>query len=161
MKKVQNTLWSKVFFFVFQVEWIGNCVLLLFSAYRERQIDSSKTVFPCRVCPATFEDASDFRQHCTILHNNPRPFLCRRCGKCFKSLSIPDFPSFTANLFSFADYMFLYKHETMYKGLESCHFKCARCKKTFGSKGMLQRHLEEVANAPSCRFLKCKVCSVK
>lgn len=56
----------------------------------------------------------------------------------------------------------LVRHKRMFKGLDKCAFKCPnQCTKEFLNKTALDAHLKDVADAPCCNYVLCKVCSVK
>jgi len=79
--------------------------------------------FVCGQCDRRYAKEKDLRNH-ERKHSDEKPFQCDNCGDSFKR---------QFNLF---------EHYKIHLGLNTKEFQCIHCGKQFGTKGVLDRHIQ-------------------
>lgn len=95
--------------------------------------------FDCEVCGKLFHTTRDVKQHCQVVHENRKPFLCEKCGMAF---------GLKGNLV---------KHQRNMHASGRTVFPCPTCQRIFSMKGNLTKHIQTVHER--IRPFGCDLCS--
>ncbi|CAH1129643.1 unnamed protein product [Ceutorhynchus assimilis] len=134
---------------------------------------SDKVSFKCNQCDSEFDSNMAYRKHYRIAHYSLMPFPCKKCNRKFRVFK--DLQRHTETYKDqemcfficqkcnkkFKRVKDLRRHQDIFKSQEQCSVSCPRCRKKFKTVTALQAHESDVADAPSCDYLKCGTCSQK
>ena len=94
--------------------------------------------FACNFCEKRYFKERDLKRH-ESKHSNEKPHQCDHCGESFKK---------ARNLL---------EHLKSHLGLKTRDFQCVECGKQFGTKGVLERHVQSL----HVNEFPCGICEIK